>query len=349
MPGDSHIQWTDATWNPTVGCTRVSSGCDHCYAFELHDRRHAAWKAGRWPGAPKQYHRPFAEVQLIPDRLRVPLSWREPRRIFVDSMADLFHADVPDGFIAWVWLTMAATPQHTYQILTKRPRRMRDFVRRWGDLSGETGEPRLVRGPEATRAAHPSGRGQLFAAYLEELAASEPGGVAPEGAVWPTFDWVEGPRWWPTAPLPTVWLGVSVESQEVAHRIDWLRQTPAAVRFLSCEPLIGPLDLNPYIWEHEFDGMDLDSSTGPDGPALTCPFDWVIVGGESGPEARPMQQAWARRIVGDCREAGVAVFVKQLGAVLAKEVGVPAKGGDMTAWPAELDGLKVRQFPVAGS
>src|SRR5258706_704857 len=125
---NSSISWTEATWSPVVGCKRVSAGCDHCYAFQLHDQRHVAWKRGRWPGAPQQYHKPFSQVQLLRERLSDPLKWRKPKLVFVNSMSDLFHVDVPDEFIAEIFAIMAMTPQHTYQVLTKRPERIRDTV-----------------------------------------------------------------------------------------------------------------------------------------------------------------------------------------------------------------------------
>jgi protein gp37 len=131
MPKKSNIRWTDATWNPTTGCTRYSEGCDNCYAFQLHDQRHVAWKRGRKPRAAKQYHEPFSKVQLLrppdwPKRLGEPLTWRQPCLVFVDSMADLFHKDVPAEFIDRVFGVMALAPQHTFQLLTKRPKEMRD-------------------------------------------------------------------------------------------------------------------------------------------------------------------------------------------------------------------------------
>src|SRR5690348_14696881 len=128
MSGKSPIQWTDASWNPVVGCKRVSAGCDHCYAFQLHDQRHIAWKRGRWDAAPKQYRLPFSKVQLLPERLNDPLRWRKPRRVFVNSMSDLFHEDVPGEFINQVWNTMRNAKQHTYQILTKRPERLLEWT-----------------------------------------------------------------------------------------------------------------------------------------------------------------------------------------------------------------------------
>jgi protein gp37 len=279
MSGKSNIEWTDDTWSPVVGCTRVSRGCDFCYAFALHDKRHIAWKRGRWPSAPAQYHQPFSHVQLLPDRLRDPYHWRKPRRVFVNSMADLWHPDVPDAFILDVWLTMRANPRHTFQILTKRPRRMAAWCRE-------------------TFAAVPSLRS-----------------------------------------LPNVWLGVSVEDQVAAdERIPELLDTPAAIRFLSCEPLLGPLDLDPFLMEPWEDGS-------ADGARVA----WVIVGGESGPHARPMELAWAADLKAQCEAASVWFFMKQLGSVASKRLGLHhPHGADWREWPIEvISSLYKREWPVA--
>lgn len=271
MSGTSSIQWTDATWNPVVGCTRVSAGCDHCYAFQLHDQRHIAWKRGRWSSAPAQYHQPFSHVQLLPERLDDPLHWRKPRRIFVNSMSDLFHPDVPGEYINQVWHTMFNVRRHTYQILTKRPERLLEWTQRKA---------------EATH--------------------------------WPIKDiW---PSW--------IWLGVSVEDQAAADaRIPLLLQTPAAVRFISAEPLLGPVTL--------------------DDAALAL-LDWVIVGGESGPHARPMKLEWALPLLDQCREAGVPFFMKQLGTSLARYLGMHDRhGADIEEWRERhlLPALDVREWP----
>lgn len=252
MGDHSGIQWTDATWNPTIGCTRVSAGCDHCYAYTLHDQRHAAHLAGRFPSAPAQYHRPFSEVQLIPARLSLPLRWKAPRRIFVDSMADLFHKDVPTEFIDQVFHVMAVAERHTFQVLTKRPQR-------------------------------------LYRYLADPATQSRINQVAP----------------WP---LPNVWVGTSVENQEASYRIDWLVKTPAAVRFLSCEPLLGPLDLSK--WVSDWAG----ANSSPD-------IGWVIVGGESGADFRPLDLDWARSLRDQCVAADVPFFFKQIGGRTAKAGG----------------------------
>lgn len=227
----SSIEWTDETWNPTVGCSKVSPGCDGCYAIGVAHRAMQPAHQGltiRRPGERPDW---TGEVRCLPDRLDTPLRWRKPRRVFVDSMSDLFHPDVMQSFRLRVWETMAATPQHTYQVLTKRPRVMRGSFR---NLDGWTV---------------------------------------------------------PLPTLPNVWLGTSIESDLYTFRANYLRETPAAVRFLSLEPLLGPLP-----------SLNLDG------------IDWVIVGGESGPGARPMHPAWVRDLRDRCVEAGVAFFFKQWGA-----------------------------------
>lgn len=315
MGDKSPIQWTDATWSPTIGCTRVSAGCDSCYAFTLHDRRHVAWKRGRWDSAPVQYHQPFSHVQLLPERLALPLHWRTPRRIFVDSMADLFHEAVPDDYIEKVFATMFVTPHHTYQILTKRPERMREWVRE--------------------RQARPWGIRGRFESILEQMGRS-----ARERLRF--TNWIEYHWAWP---LPNVWLGTSVEDQAAAdERIPHLLATPAAVRFLSCEPLLGPVDLRRVRYGPYF----LDALQGkygtvtPETPfsfgmASMHPVGWVIVGGESGTRARPMDLAWARTIVEQAQAARVATFVKQLGSVWAREHHTKqSHAGDPEEWPLDL-------------
>ncbi|MER7658127.1 DUF5131 family protein [Streptomyces albidoflavus] len=223
MSDRSAIEWTEATWNPTTGCDRVSTGCDNCYALALAKRLKAM-------GAPKYQNDgdprtsgPGFDVTLHPDALDVPYSWKSPRVVFVNSMSDLFHARVPLDFVRQVFQVMADTPQHTYQVLTKRARRMRQVA--------------------------------------------------------PKLDW-------PT----NLWMGVSVESEAELPRIDDLRQVPAAVRFLSCEPLLGPLP-----------GLNLDG------------IGWVIAGGESGPNHRPLDEAWVTDIRDTCQQAGAAFFFKQWG------------------------------------
>lgn len=319
MGDHSEIQWTDATWNPTTGCTRVSAGCDHCYAFTLHDQRHAAVLNGA--DLPPQYAKPFSEVQLLPKRLSQPMRWTKPRKIFVDSMSDLFHADVPTDYLVKVFAAMAAAPQHQFQILTKRPQRMHRFIT---DMAGNLDKIRIE---------------------MDELAFDLMRDLNAEIPVWP---------------LPNVWLGTSVENQEAAYRIDWLAKTPAAVRFLSCEPLLGPLDLGRWMgvcecaescgWrgappvlerchacEAQSEQMSEFCACGAADFGYVCPgcggeavtdhpdtpklLDWVIVGGESGPDYRPLDLDWARDLRDQCNDAGVPYFFKQIGGRTSKAGG----------------------------
>lgn len=232
----TRIQWTETTWNPVTGCDQVSPGCDNCYAMRMARRLKAMGQPKYQTDGDPRTSGPGFGVAVHEDVLTHPLRWRNPRRVFVNSMSDLFHTDVPDEFIARVFAVMSATPKHTYQILTKRHARMRALLN--------------------------SEQFQQFDRNQQ--------------------DW----------PLPNVHLGVSAETQQWASiRVPALVDTPAAVRWVSAEPLLGPLDLRPWL------------------PHL----DWVVVGGESGPGARPLDLGWVRRIVADCQAAGTAVFVKQLG------------------------------------
>lgn len=235
MSDSSPIEWTDSTWNPVTGCSKVSAGCRFCYAERLAHRLQAMGNAS--------YGNGFS-VTTHPRMLDRPLHWRDPRRIFVNSMSDLFHDEVPADFIKQVIATMVKASQHQFQVLTKR------------------------------------------AARLAALAPELP---------------------WPA----NVWQGVSVEDERVRGRIDLLKQVPAAVRFISAEPLLGPLP-------------DLDLGG----------IHWVIVGGESGPGARPMEPDWARDLRDQCAEASVPFFFKQWGGVRKKEAG------------RELDGRTWDEFPA---
>lgn len=273
------IGWTDSTWNFATGCTRVSAGCDHCYAYAFHDRQHESWKAGRNPDAPKQYHKPFSEVQIIPDRLMLPLKWRKPRRVFVNSMSDFFHKDIPDSVLDQAFTIMAACPQHQFQILTKRPQRMK----------------RYLSDPDLKFRAYQAGRHLVERTLHKDIYDVIPVAV-PRGGNAGCY-----PKVWP---LSNVWLGVTVESAETEWRIGELLETPAAVRFLSCEPLIDRVDLVPWLWEAAGPVWDRGNLRDPG-------IDWVIAGGESGPGFREMQPEWMGHIVLDCMKASVPVFVKQ--------------------------------------
>jgi protein gp37 len=231
MADKSAIEWTQTTWNPVTGCDRVSAGCDHCYALALAARLKGMGQAKYQRDGDPRTSGPGFAVTLHPQELATPRRWRRPRLIFVNSMSDLFHPKVPAGFVAEVFEVMAATPQHTYQVLTKRPKRARQLLRDW-------------------------------------------------------------------TPVPNVWLGVSVEDDTQVERADMLRDVPAAVRFLSCEPLLGPLP-----------SLDLAG------------IDWVIVGGESGPAFRPMCTAWAAELRDRCVQAGIPFFFKQWGGRTPKSGG----------------------------
>jgi len=242
------IEWTNATWNPTTGCRKVSPGCDHCYAATLAKRLKAMGNRRYQNDGPDG---PGFGLTLHHDKITEPLSWRAPRLVFVNSMSDLFHAQVPDDFIDAVWSTMAVARQHQFQVLTKRPRRMAQVVERLARKYGV---------------------------------------------------------------LQNVWLGTSIELDHYTWRADWLRETPAKIRFLSLEPLLGPL---PSL---ELDGIH-----------------WVIVGGESGPKHRPVEPTWVRLIRELCIGNGVAFFLKQWGGR------TPKAGG------RELDGRTWNEMPALES
>jgi len=242
MAGPSTIEWTDATWNPVTGCTKVSPGCAHCYAERF---------AERFRGIPRHPYEQGFDLRLWPNRLTVPLTWKSPRRIFVNSMSDLFHDSVPEEFIRKVFEVMGQASWHQFQVLTKRSNR------------------------------------------LAELTSH--------------LNWPEN-----------VWMGVSVESEHYQYRIDDLRRTDAKIRFLSLEPLLGPLS-----------NLNLKG------------IDWVIVGGESGPGSRVMKRDWVISIRKQCQEAGVPFFFKQWGGVNKKRAGRQLQGRTWDQFPisTEVAGL----------
>lgn len=311
MADKTGIEWTDATWNPLVGCTKVSPGCDNCYAVGVVNRWHAAGK----PAFPNR----FDVVTMRDDKmLSQPLRWRRPRRIFVNSLSDLFHTDVPDEFIARVFAVMALASQHTFQLLTKRHARMRSLLSsedfhdlltdRVLDLIGDAAEP----------------------AHLHPLELRE--------------------RWWP---LPNLWLGVSVEDQHRANiRIPALLATPAAVRWISAEPLLRPLDLTQWfpragcvLWDGEPIGEDqaaLHEIVNAVGRMTG--IGWVVAGGESGEGARPMHPAWARDLRDQCAAAGVPFNFKQWGKWAPKPAERPTLTQTASVW---LDHAEGRGVPYA--
>jgi protein gp37 len=234
------IEWTEATWNPVTGCHQVSPGCAHCYAKTF---------AERWRGIPGHPYEQGFDLRLWPQRLEQPLRWRRPRTIFVNSMSDLFHEDIPDLFVEQVFDVMERADWHTFQILTKRHER------------------------------------------LAELA--------------PTLAWPSN-----------VWMGVSIENRRFVHRADYLREVPAAVRFVSAEPLLGPLE-----------GLDLTD------------IDWLIAGGESGPRHRPARAEWVRELRDRCVAEGVAFFFKQWGGIRSKSGGRLLDGRTWDETPARAVAL----------
>ena len=298
MAENSKIEWTDATWNPIVGCSVTSPGCTNCYAMTMAARlermgseRYTGLtkpsKAGPvWTGVLRQ----APEATLLQ-----PLRWRQPRRIFVNSMSDLFHEDVPDEWIDQVFAVMALAPQHTFQVLTKRAARMRAY------LSAARAHPVGLAALDLTRACH-----------ARDADSAIGSGIMLQGDIAHLKVW----------PLPNVWLGVSVEDQPRANeRIPHLLATPAAKRFLSCEPLLGLVELRRLGNDSALGQFKLNALDGltyvaggayrdiPPIPSL----DWIIVGGESGSGPRPMHPDWARSLRDQCQAANVPFFFKQWG------------------------------------
>lgn len=292
----SKIEWTGKTWNPTTGCDRISPGCDNCYALTLARRLKAMGQAKYQNDGDPRTSGPGFGLTVHADALTTPLRHRTPETWFVNSMSDLGHARIPPDFLVQVWAVMAMAQQHTFQVLTKRPERLRRFLR-----------DECQCGNGHTPGVHL--RSAMDWAGTPHSPTYVPGVVGHD---------VYYEREWPP---PNVWVGTSIELDKYARRADDLRATPAAVRFLSLEPLLGPLP-----------SLDL---TG---------IDWVIIGGESGRGARPMELTWARDLITRSRDAGAAVFVKQLGSVLGRRFGTGPKGGDWGAWPGDI---RVREFPVA--
>jgi len=290
MASQSKIEWTETTWNPVVGCTWKSPGCDNCYAARMSRRLEAMGKAD-YVGLTSRKH--FnGTVRTLDHKLVEPLGWRKPRRVFVNSMSDLFHESVPFDFIDEVLAVMALCPQHTFQVLTKRPERMADYLQS-APFSDHV----------ADRIYHQVSR------WLDH----EDGDPLGDGVRWDKAHnlatW-RGEGGW-TLPLTNVWLGTSVEDQASAdERIPHLLRCPAAVRFLSCEPLLGPVDLHLM--------RPAEHLKGPCGGGSHLErrrfLHWIIVGGESGPGARPMHPDWARSLRDQCEAVGVALFFKQWGA-----------------------------------
>lgn len=303
MADKTMIEWSDATWSPITGCSVVSAGCKHCYAMKLagsrlqhHPSRKGLTvdtKAGPvWTG----------EVRFNEGWLRQPLKWRKPRTIFVCAHADLFHEKVPDAWIDRVFAVMALAPHHAFQVLTKRSARMRAY------LSDSQTLGRVMAASEA-----------LLDDSVERANKTAQRPLIDSGMMGTMFVARSGPKWLPTWPLPNVWLGVSAEDQEHAEaRIPDLLMTPAAVRFLSAEPMLGQIDLVDtlfYRGHHGIAGRCYLRSAGAPADFIHPPkLDWVICGGESGAGARPMHPAWARLLRDQCAASGTAFLFKQWGA-----------------------------------
>ena len=327
------IEWCDETWNVVTGCSHVSKGCEHCYAER-------GWP--RLAGNKKTvyFDRKFTDVQCHEDRLAIPLRWKKPRRVFVNSMSDLFHPDVPDGFIRKVFAVMSLCPQHTFQILTKRPDEMRRWIKSMGGDVGERPMLLTYDDPE-----------------FHQITRHFNGIDYPDN----------GNNW----PLPNVWLGVSIEDQKTAdERIPILLQTPAAIRFVSYEPALGPVDFRKkrcihhdrkYISkneEHEFcrvcgDGgftLTMSKNTWM-GDEMVSGIDWIIIGGESGSNARAMHPDWVGLVCDQCQEAGVPFFFKQWGEWAPNKSWLPESliekdmnrmaGSQSGKWNPEFDMLRV--------
>lgn len=314
MGKKTEIEWTDSTWNPIRGCSRVSEGCRNCYAEQIAARFSgpgrpfeglAIFKDGdaRWTG----------KVALVREHLQDPLAWRAPKKIFVNSMSDLFHEQVPDEWIWKIFGVMALAQRHTFQILTKRPMRMHE----------------MLHGTKADFA-H-----LCISELFEDVGAS------------PTCDMAH--VW----PLPNVWLGVSVEDQETADkRIPLLSLTPAAVRWVSYEPALGPVNFRMIESQYDY----LKEWRTPRGATIPRGLDWIVMGGESGKDARPMNPRWARSVRDACLMTKVPFFFKQWGEwspahfhykkeAIEVDGFILSKVGKQLAG-ALLDGKEYRQFPV---
>lgn len=288
------IEWTEATWNPIVGCSVVSPGCTNCYAMTMAARLEAMGTLPHYGGTTQKTKAGpvwTGKLALAPEAsLLAPLRRRKPTVYFVNSMGDLFHEDVPDAWIDRVFAVMALTPQHTYQVLTKRSARMRAYM---DQASGRIADRTIA---------------------LREHPLAIARGVGPSAVV-PVPHLRPGAQWWP---LANVWLGVSAEDQRRAdERIPDLLATPAAVRFVSAEPLLGQIDFNripmPQDEDRECSALHGHEIAGMVGNCIGYipPLDWIICGGENGP--RPMQPEWARGIRDQCAAAGTAFFFKQWG------------------------------------
>ncbi|WP_414901106.1 phage Gp37/Gp68 family protein [Rhizobium cremeum] len=297
MSDGTKIEWTDATWNPITGCSVVSPGCTNCYAMKLagtrlkhHESRAGLTKESKggpvWTG----------EVRLNEQWLTQPLTWTKPRMIFVCAHGDLFAEGVPDEWIDQVFAVMALAPQHTFQVLTKRPERMREYLQEERDRSVAGRVTDLAIDDKA-----------MMQRMIREVDTTWP--VIAEGDP----EWPDGLRirhW----PLPNVWLGTSVEDQKRAdERIPILLDTPAAIRWISAEPLLGPLNVAEYFQTIIYKPQSVGRSDSLLYSVIRPALEWVVAGGESGPGARPMHPDWARSLRDQCKAAAVPFLFKQWG------------------------------------
>jgi protein gp37 len=324
MAQNSKIQWTEATWNPVAGCSIASPGCHNCYAAKMAARLEKMGQAkyagttkdGRWTG----------KIAIDEESLRIPLKRKKPTTYFVNSMSDLFHENVPFEFVDKVFAVMAYAQRHKFQVLTKRADRMQKYFKgnaaygRVRTLMDDSSDIRRMRFDSLSRFERAEAQNQWWTDLKSD-------------------------RW----PLQNVWLGVSVEDQKRAdERIPLLLQTPAAIRFVSYEPALGPVDFRNYLKHQAMPDRIVRPGSVPVEYIPVVGLDWIIVGGESGPNARPCNVDWIRSTIRQCRDAGVACFVKQLGAVTALSTGglfldlEDSKGGDWNEWPRDLC---VRKFP----
>jgi protein gp37 len=312
---DTGISWTDKTWNPVVGCSVVSPACTNCYAMVMAARieRMSGGKT-HYAGTTKTANgKPVWTGKLVmaPDHiLTAPLRWKRPRRVFVNSMSDLFHDDMPEEWIDRVFAVMALSPQHTFQVLTKRPERMRAYMlERWQGTPERTislGRGETLHVPAGGETGRRLRIEEACEPLLEEFGLVD----TQNDALWTEDGRCKAMQWnWP---LPNVWLGVTAEDQTRAdQRIPHLLETPAAVRFVSAEPLLTRLTFRWAKWESWHDAAGKPRTINHlDGLRR---LDWIIVGGESGPGARPMHPDWVREIRDQCAEAGVAFHFKQWG------------------------------------
>ncbi|MBK8270202.1 MAG: phage Gp37/Gp68 family protein [Planctomycetes bacterium] len=297
------IEWTDETWNCITGCTRVSAGCDHCYSARMTYRLEGMGQE-KYTGLtvlnPRGERHFNGVVRCHDDALTIPLRWKKPRRIFVNSMSDTFHKDVPFEFIDRMFAVMALCPQHTFQVLTKRPERMAEYL------------DEVSKAEDWDRTPSDSPPERDIGRWMSESYSQRRDRGGKPNIYGPFSNCINDPKKWEWCsachnwPLPNVWLGTSVENQQAAdERIPHLLRCPAAVRFLSAEPLLGLLS---SLTSQCADAVSQLGKKALDG------IHWVIVGGESGPGSRPCNIEWIRSIIQQCREAGVACFVKQLGA-----------------------------------